>query len=288
MRRPLGALAGLVSLAAVCTPLSPAQAATAAETAAAAPAAPAALAAACRVSVAKPRLSTALKIQSFAVRRGCFRPALMRIRILRAVPGPDRVVKSGAGRKGRITLAIPCRRGTYYAVATDYRGNSVKSKPVKLSCAPGRGTTTPAPTPSPSTPPPASGTAGTAEENEVVRLTNAERAKGGCRSLAHDPRLRAAAAGHSTDMARNGFFDHDSQDGRGFLDRIRAAGFTGGSSWAENIAAGQPTPASVVRAWMNSPGHRTNIMNCRFNLIGVGAVKDARGRIYWTQDFAAR
>ncbi|SDH38190.1 CAP domain-containing protein [Nonomuraea jiangxiensis] len=277
MRRPLGVLAGLVSLAAIFTPLSPSQAETAT-------AAPAALAAACRVSVAKPRLSTALKIQSFAVRRGCSGPALLRIRIKRAVPGGDPVVKSGATRKGRITLAVPCRRGTYYAVATDYRGHTAKSKPVKLTCSPSRST----PSPTPSTPPPASATVGTAEENEVVRLTNAERARGGCGALGHDPQLRAAAAGHSTDMARNGFFDHDSQDGRGFLDRIRAAGFTGGTSWAENIAAGQPTPAAVVQAWMNSPGHRTNIMNCRFTLIGVGAVKDSTGRIYWTQDFAAR
>ncbi|MFD2351665.1 CAP domain-containing protein [Nonomuraea ferruginea] len=51
---------------------------------------------------------------------------------------------------------------------------------------------------------------------------------------------------------------------------------------------GQRTPADVVKAWMNSSGHRANIMNCSYNLIGVGAVKNSSGQIYWTQNFAAR
>jgi uncharacterized protein YkwD len=284
MRRPLGVLAGLVSAAALCAPITAAEAATATE-------------AACRVSVAKPRLSgTALKIVTSAARRGCFDTALLRIRIKRAVPGPDPVVKSGATRTGRITLALACEPGTYYAIATDYRGRPARSKAIRMTCTPGSGTPTPSPsgtsspTPSssPSTPPPSAGTVGTAEENEVVRLTNAERAKGGCGPLKHDPQLRAAAFGHSDDMAKNNYFDHDSRDGRSFTDRIKAAGFTGGSAWAENIAFGQPSPASVVEGWMKSSGHRANIMNCRFTLIGVGAAKNAQGRIYWTQDFAAR
>ncbi|TMR26546.1 CAP domain-containing protein, partial [Nonomuraea zeae] len=154
------------------------------------------------------------------------------------------------------------------------------------------GTSSPTPSPSPTasatTPPPSSGSVGTAVENEVVTLTNAERAKGGCAPLKHDPQLRAAAFGHSSDMAKNNYFSHTSQDGRSFLDRIRAAGFTGGSGWAENIAKGQPTAASVVQAWMNSAGHKANIMNCKYNLIGVGAATASGGQIVWTQDFAAR
>lgn len=285
MRRPLGVLAGLVSAAALCAPVTAAEATTASETA-------------CRVSVAKPRLTgTALKIVSSAARRGCSTSALLRVRIMRAVPGRDPVVKSGATRTGRLRLTLPCTRGTYYAVATDYRGATAKSKAVRLTCTPGSGTPTPSPSPTgtssptPSSSPtttPAPGTVGTAEENEVVRLTNAERAKGGCGALKHDPQLRAAAFGHSDDMAKNNYFDHTSRDGRSFTDRIRAAGFTGGTAWAENIAFGQPSAASVVQGWMNSPGHRANIMNCRFNLIGVGAAKNSQGRIYWTQDFAAR
>ena len=284
MRRPLGVLAAAVSLAAIATPLSAASASAATE------------AARCRVSVAKPRVTEALKIQSRAVRSGCSDDALLRIRIKRAVPGRDPVVKSGATRTGRITLALPCKAGTYYAVATDYRGRTAKSKAVKLTCTPATGTPAPAPTKpgtplaNPGTPPPAngSGTVGTAEENEVVRLVNAERAKGGCKPLKHDAQLHAAAYGHSADMAAKNYFDHTSKDGRSFMDRIRAAGFTGGNAWAENIAMGQRTPAEVMKSWMNSSGHRANIMNCRYTLIGVGAAKNSKGQIYWTQDFAAR
>ncbi|MEV4468220.1 CAP domain-containing protein [Nonomuraea salmonea] len=256
------------------------------------------------MSVAKPRVSDALKIQSSAVRRGCFTGALMRIRIKRAVPGADPVVKSGATRKGRLTLALACKPGTYYAVATDYRGHTAKSRPVKLTCTPGSGTPTPVPSPpatgtptpkpgnptaAPVTPPPANGGGvGSTEENEVVRLVNAERAKGGCRPLQHNAQLHTAAYGHSADMAAKNYFAHNSKDGRSFMDRIKAAGFTGGNAWAENIAMGQRTPAEVMRSWMNSAGHRTNIMNCKYTLIGVGAAKNSRGQIYWTQDFAAR
>src|SRR5690606_33499239 len=127
---------------------------------------------------------------------------------------------------------------------------------------------------------------GTALENEVVRLTNAERAEGGCGPLKHDARLRKAAYGHSADMAENDYFDHDSLDGRDMADRIRAAGFSG-SAMAENIAMGQRTAAEVVQGWMNSDGHRRNIMDCTYTHIGVGAAKDAQGRIYWTQNFGA-
>ncbi|SPL91272.1 Transporter [[Actinomadura] parvosata subsp. kistnae] len=255
-------------------------------------------------------MSDTLKIETWAARRGCSNSALLRIRILRAVPGKDPVVKSGASRKGRLTLTLACEPGTYYATATDYRGRPVKSRAVRLTCTPGSGTPTPSPTatsptpsptptspaPSPSSPAPSpttsapsgGGSVGTAEENEVVRLVNEERAKGGCSALAHDPQLRTAAFGHSADMAAKGYFSHTSQDGRSFMDRIRAAGFTGGSGWAENIAKGQRTPAQVMQSWMNSSGHRANIMNCKYNLIGVGVAKDSSGTLYWTQDFAAR
>jgi uncharacterized protein YkwD len=241
--------------------------------------------AACRVYVAKPQVAKT-KIRTSAVWRGCGPSTLVRIRLKLAQAGPDSIVKSGSrrGGHGRVTLALPCGPGVYYAVATDFRGKTIgKSRAARLSCAP---TGTPSPTATPTVP--SSGGVGTAEENEVVRLTNAERAKGGCQALKHDARLHKAAFGHSSDMAAKNYFDHTSQDGRSFLDRIRAAGFTGGSGWAENIAMGQRTPASVVSAWMNSPGHRTNIMNCDYNLIGVGAVKDSKGQIYWTQDFAAK
>ncbi|MFD0472426.1 CAP domain-containing protein [Nonomuraea thailandensis] len=232
---------------------------------------------------------TARTIQASAARRDCVRPALLRIRLKRAVPGEDRVVKSGSARKDRLTLKMDCVPGTYYAVATDYRNGTAASKAVRLTCATPTPTPAPARTPAstaPKTKEPAT-SVGTSLENQVVRLTNAERAKGGCDPLTHDARLRRAAAGHSADMAKNDYFDHDSQDGRDMTDRIRATGFSG-SAWAENIAKGQRSATEVVRAWMDSEGHRENIMNCSYTHIGVGAVKASGGQIYWTQDFGAR
>jgi uncharacterized protein YkwD len=137
-------------------------------------------------------------------------------------------------------------------------------------------TTQPPPPPRTSTQPPAPA----GHTDQVVALVNAERADAGCPALVVDARLVAAAQGHSTDMAVNDYFSHTSQDGRTFADRIRAAGYP--SPAAENIAAGQRSAAEVMRAWMNSSGHRANILNCDLKAIGVGL--DTRGW-YWTQNF---
>ncbi|MFP5072274.1 CAP domain-containing protein [Pseudonocardia nantongensis] len=113
---------------------------------------------------------------------------------------------------------------------------------------------------------------------QVVDLTNAERARAGCGALSVDPRISAAAQGHSEDMAARGYFAHDSPDGRDFADRITAAGYS--SPGAENIAQGQPDAATVVQDWMESPGHRRNILDCSLSTIGVGLADG-----YWTQNF---
>jgi uncharacterized protein YkwD len=81
-------------------------------------------------------------------------------------------------------------------------------------------------------------------------------------------------------MAINRYFSHTSLDGRTFDERIRDAGYTRPA--AENIAKGQRSADDVMRAWMNSKGHRANILNCSYAAIGVGL--DTRGW-YWTQDF---
>ncbi|WP_249265950.1 MULTISPECIES: CAP domain-containing protein [unclassified Pseudonocardia] len=112
----------------------------------------------------------------------------------------------------------------------------------------------------------------------VVELTNAERAQVGCAPLTHDRRITAAAQAHSDDMAANGYFAHDSRDGRDFADRLTAAGYD--SPGAENIAMGQPDAATVVQDWMESPGHRKNILDCSLRTIGIGLADG-----YWTQDF---
>lgn len=120
---------------------------------------------------------------------------------------------------------------------------------------------------------------------EVVRLTNAERADAGCDPLRNDSRLHAAAQKHSVDMGKNDYFSHTSADGRSPWDRMRAEGYDFPS--AENIARGQQTPAAVVESWMDSPGHRRNILNCSYAAIGVG-VYLGDGGPWWTQDFGYR
>lgn len=130
------------------------------------------------------------------------------------------------------------------------------------------------------------GSGGGTLAQQVVSLTNAERAKNGCGALTVDSRLQAAAQGHSEDMIARNFFDHTDPGGRSPGDRITAAGFRW-STYGENIAYGQRTPAAVMSAWMNSSGHRANILNCRFRNIGVGVALKS-GTPYWTQNFGTR
>jgi uncharacterized protein YkwD len=128
-----------------------------------------------------------------------------------------------------------------------------------------------------------------ADEAQVLQLVNKERASAGCRSLSSNSLLLAVARAHSKDMAVNGYFDHNSQNGQTPFDRMRAAGYRG-NLMGENIAAGQSTPAAVMNAWMNSPGHRANILNCGFRVVGIGVYRltSSPFRIYWTQDFGDR
>ena len=151
--------------------------------------------------------------------------------------------------------------------------------------------TTPAPTEPPTTEPPTTDPPATAPPttaappppsatDQVVSLVNGARADAGCGALRVDDRLTAAAQAHSDDMAVNGYFSHTSQDGRTFADRVRAAGYP--DPGGENIAQGQRSAQSVHDAWMNSEGHRANILNCDFTAIGVGLNTSAWT---WTQNF---
>jgi uncharacterized protein YkwD len=121
--------------------------------------------------------------------------------------------------------------------------------------------------------------------NDVIAATNRERRVAGCPDLTVDPVLTVVAQAHSVDMAVAGYFSHDGRDGRTPFDRITAAGFAF-SVAAENIAAGQRDPDTVLRAWMDSPGHRANILNCLLTRIGVGFATGGSYGTYWTQDFA--
>jgi len=119
---------------------------------------------------------------------------------------------------------------------------------------------------------------------EVVDRTNAERARHGLRALTVDRRLAAAAHAHSADMVQRGFFAHESPDGRQVWDRAVAAGYAY-RKVAENIAAGQRSAEEVVRGWMESPGHRANILDGDLTQIGVGRAEGGSYGVYWTQVF---
>ncbi|MFF8833400.1 sigma-70 family RNA polymerase sigma factor [Streptomyces sp. NPDC015131] len=121
---------------------------------------------------------------------------------------------------------------------------------------------------------------------QVTTLVNQERARNGCGPVSQNSTLDTAALRHSEDMAARGYFDHTSPDGTDPGDRITAAGYQW-STYGENIARGQQSPASVMDSWMNSPGHRANILNCSFKEIGVGAHQGSGGP-WWTQVFGAR
>jgi uncharacterized protein YkwD len=119
-------------------------------------------------------------------------------------------------------------------------------------------------------------------ERQVVALVNAARVAVGCTvGVRPDARLREAALRHTSDMAGANRLSHVGSDGSSSADRIVQAGFFGPLS-AENIAQGYNSAKAVMAAWMASPEHRANIVNCRYALIGVGYV--AHGQ-WWTETF---
>ncbi|MEV0440571.1 CAP domain-containing protein [Streptomyces spectabilis] len=119
---------------------------------------------------------------------------------------------------------------------------------------------------------------------EVLALTNGHRAAAGLRPLAPDPRLTAAAQAHSADMIARAFYAHTAPDGSEPWHRAAAAG-SSHRAVGENIACGQRSPAEVVDGWMNSPGHRANILKPTFTHLGVGFAGGGSAGTYWTQLF---
>ncbi|MCL1918920.1 MAG: CAP domain-containing protein [Peptococcaceae bacterium] len=113
----------------------------------------------------------------------------------------------------------------------------------------------------------------------VVNLVNAERRKAGLRELTLDSRLKEAAQVRAGEITR--IFDHTRPNGQDCFSVLDQMGIRYGAA-AENIAAGQQTPEAVVQAWMNSPGHRENILNPAFTKIGVGVTGT-----YWVQLFTS-
>lgn len=133
-------------------------------------------------------------------------------------------------------------------------------------------------------------------EQEVLRLVNVERAKGGScggQSFAPSAALRldgvlvCAARLHSQDMVEQDYFAHESLDGRSPFERIEDLGFEGFPS-AENIASGQSTPGAVMGTWMKSAGHCANILASNATHLGVGYVRGGDYGHMWTQNFGVK
>jgi uncharacterized YkwD family protein len=123
-----------------------------------------------------------------------------------------------------------------------------------------------------------------AYEQKVVDLTNQERAKYGLAALKVDTALSQVAREKSLDMNKNGYFSHTSPTYGSPFDMMKQFGISYQYA-GENIAMGQRTPEEVVQAWMNSEGHRKNILSANFNYIGVGYVEQGN---YWTQMFIGK
>ncbi|MGE8204223.1 CAP domain-containing protein [Heyndrickxia sp. NPDC080065] len=121
-------------------------------------------------------------------------------------------------------------------------------------------------------------------EKQVVDLTNKERAKNGLPALSIDTELSKVARIKSNDMATNKYFDHNSPTYGSPFDMMKKFGISYRSA-GENIAMGQRSPEEVVNGWMNSPGHRANILNKSYTNIGVGYVANGN---YWTQEFIGK
>ena len=133
--------------------------------------------------------------------------------------------------------------------------------------------------------PAANATPANASKHEILRATlcklNCERVHAGMRRLKLNRKLSRAARRHARDMARRNYFSHDTLGGGTFVDRIRREGYLNGAqSWlvGENLAWGShrySRPSVIMRMWMNSPGHRANILNASFREIGLGIAYDA-------------
>lgn len=123
-----------------------------------------------------------------------------------------------------------------------------------------------------------------AYQQEVVNLVNKERAKYGLSALKSNSSLANVATIKSQDMVNKNYFSHTSPTYGSPFDMMKQFGISYKTA-GENIAMGQKTPSEVVTAWMNSEGHRKNILSSSFTQIGVGVAKNANSQLYWTQMF---
>jgi uncharacterized protein YkwD len=210
-------------------------------------------------------------------------------RMTGAAGGPGAAGGAGTPSELRTGPARP----TPSAAATRASGPAPAPTRAVAPIAPPKRTTSPTPrrtesTATTATAPARSATASPAvtPAQQVVSLVNEERAAAGCGPLAVDSKLTTAAERHSEDQAAHQNMSHTGSDGSSLKDRVDRVGY----EWhtlGENVAYGQTTPAQVMDDWMDSTGHRRNILNCEFEDIGVGVARDVDGRLAWTQVFGA-
>jgi len=124
-------------------------------------------------------------------------------------------------------------------------------------------------------------------EDRVLELTNERRLAHGCRALERSAKLRRAARRHTVAMARAGVMSHRLPGEPRFATRITRSGYRGWRLVAENIARGFASAESVLAAWLASPGHRRNLLDCRLRDLGVGVVL-YDDQLWWTQNFGVR
>ena len=125
------------------------------------------------------------------------------------------------------------------------------------------------------------------EQVEVLNLVNKERKANGLKPLTLNKELSNVANIKSRDMIEKGYFDHTSPTYGSPFDMMKKFNISYNTA-GENIAMGQKTPSEVMNSWMNSSGHRANILNSTYTELGVGIQKDSNGTIYWTQMFIGR
>lgn len=228
------------------------------------------------------------------------RPALVALSVLLGVVlAGGGVVLSRGESSGKPISADPPNDVAYRATTTSAPVTPSPAPPVESVAAPTLAAESPAP---PAAPPPTKPSAKASETPEprptttpgkastsaadssvagqMLALVNQQRASAGCGALTLDSRLTAAAQAHSDDMSARGYFSHTTPEGVTFDQRIKNAGYP--RPGGENIAMGSATVAQTMTLWMNSDGHRRNILNCSFTALGVGL---ATSGWYWTQTF---
>ncbi|WP_405388370.1 CAP domain-containing protein [Streptomyces sp. NBC_01102] len=190
---------------------------------------------------------------------------------------PSKSASATPSKKPSVTASKPAEKKKTKAPAPTKAPTASQKSSAPATKAPAAPRTA-SPSPSRTTEAPAD----TSVQAEVLALVNQERAKVGCSPVTARASLTALAQAFSEDMAARGFFDHTDPDGATPWDRAAKAGVEG--LGGENIARGQADAQAVMDAWMNSDGHRANILNCDYTTLGVG-VHNGSGGPWWTQDF---